>query len=140
LQREKVGVFVTRRNLKLWLFACAVFLVVTACHRATESAVDISIEHEVTPQPARAGPAILTLRLRDAAAKPIAGAQVMIEAVMSHPGMAPVFARAKEVEAGRYQAGLEFSMGGDWIVLIHLTLSNGQKLERQFEIRGVQSN
>jgi len=132
-------VLITRRNLKLWLFACAVFLIVTACHRSTESSVDISIEHELTPQPARAGPAILTLRLHDAA-KPIAGAQVMIEAIMSHPGMAPVFASAKEIEPGRYQAGLEFSMGGDWIVLLHLTLANGQKLERQFEIRGVRSN
>jgi len=58
---------------------------------------------------------------------------------MSHAGMSPVFSEAKEIEPGRYQAQVEFSMAGDWIVSVHLTLSDGQKLERQFEIKGVRS-
>ena len=59
---------------------------------------------------------------------------------MSHAGMGPVFGEAKEIEPGRYQGSLELSMGGDWIVLLHLTLPDGQKSERQFEIKGVRSD
>jgi hypothetical protein len=64
----------------------------------------------------------------------------MIEADMSHPGMSPGFAEAKEIGLGRYQAHLEFQMAGDWVILLHLTLPAGKKLERQFNVSGVRSN
>jgi hypothetical protein len=53
--------------------------------------------------------------------------------------MRPVFGEATEVGPGRYEALVEFTMGGDWIILIHITLSDGRKLQRQFEIKAVQS-
>ena len=56
---------------------------------------------------------------------------------MSHAGMAPVFAEATEVDAGRYRATMDLSMAGDWVVLVHTTLADGRKWERQFEIKGV---
>ena len=56
---------------------------------------------------------------------------------MSHAGMAPVFADAKEIEPGRYRATMELSMAGDWFVLAHLVLQNSVSIERQFDIRGV---
>jgi len=60
---------------------------------------------------------------------------------MSHAGMSPQFAEAKETGAGRYQARLEFSMAGDWVILLHITLRDGTKqLERQFDVPGVQPN
>ena len=59
---------------------------------------------------------------------------------MSHPGMAPVFADAKEIDAGRYQGALQLNMAGDWVVLAHVILADGQKLERQINVNGVQAN
>jgi hypothetical protein len=56
---------------------------------------------------------------------------------MSHPGMAPVFAEAQEIEPGRYRAVIDLSMAGDWYVLAHVTLADGRKLDQQFEIKGV---
>lgn len=123
------------------IFVGAALLLTNACNRPTESladiTADITIEHEISPQPVRAGTVTVTLKLTDDSRKAVNGAQVIIEGNMSHAGMAPVFATAKEIEPGRYQAPLELSMAGDWIVLVHLTLSNGKKVERQFEIRGV---
>lgn len=58
---------------------------------------------------------------------------------MSHAGMRPVFAEAKETGSGRYEASLELTMGGDWIVLINLTLPDGRKGQRKVEIKGVRS-
>jgi hypothetical protein len=56
---------------------------------------------------------------------------------MSHAGMVPVFAEARETESGRYQSGMELSMAGDWFILVHATLPEGRKIDRQFELKGV---
>jgi hypothetical protein len=51
--------------------------------------------------------------------------------------MSPVFADTLEVAPGDYRANMEIPMAGDWVILVHLTLPDGEKLERQFEIKGV---
>ena len=56
---------------------------------------------------------------------------------MTHPGMVPVFADARETEPGRYQSNMQLSMAGDWHVMVHVTLSDSSKFERQFEIKEV---
>jgi hypothetical protein len=114
--------------------------VVTACNKPTESSPVVTIEHEITPQPARVGPATLILRLADASRQPVSGARITLEGNMSHAGMSPVFAQAKETEPGRYQAILDLTMVGDWTILIHVTLEGGQKLERQLDVKGVRAN
>jgi YtkA-like protein len=98
------------------------------------------MDHEISPQPARVGPIVLTFRLADSAAKAVTGAHIALEAEMSHAGMSPVFGEAKEIEPGQYQAHLMFEMAGDWTILLHVILPGGQKLERQIEVRGVRPN
>lgn len=124
----------------LLLCACAATLFMGTCSRPLDSSPTIVIEHELSPEPARIGSALVTLRLADPAAKPITGAHIALEADMSHAGMAPVFEEAKEVDLGRYQAHLTFEMAGDWVILLHVTLPGGQKLERQIDVRGVRPN
>ena len=119
---------------------CVATFLAAGCSRRVESSTFVAIEHEFSPEPARIGPATVTLRLADSAAKPITGAHVAIEADMSHAGMSPKFAEAKETDPGRYQAHLEFPMAGDWVILLHITLPDGKKLERQFDVRGVRPN
>jgi hypothetical protein len=80
---------------------------------------------------------MVAFSLSDAAGKPISNAQVALEADMSHPGMQPRFAKATEWEPGRYRARLEFPMAGDWVILLHITLPGGKRVERQFDVRGV---
>jgi hypothetical protein len=122
-----------------WLvgLVCAVTLLIASCSRSIESSAFVAIHQEISPEPARVGPAMVTLRFADGAAKPITGAHIAIEADMSHPGMSPLFAEAKETEPGRYQAHLDFQMAGDWIILLHVTLPGGKKLERQIDVSGV---
>jgi hypothetical protein len=120
--------------------ACTATLLIASCSRPVGSSSFVAIEHEISPEPARVGPATITLKLANSAAKPITGAHVAIEGDMSHPGMSPRFAEAKETDPGRYEARLEFPMAGDWVILLHVTLSDGKKLERQFDVRGVRPN
>ena len=56
---------------------------------------------------------------------------------MSHAGMAPVFADAKEIEPGSYRATMELSMAGDWYVVVRVSLPDGRTMDQQFEIKGV---
>lgn len=57
---------------------------------------------------------------------------------MAHPGMAPVFGDAHETAPGEYQGKVQLTMGGDWVVLAHITLADGTKLDRQIAVPGVQ--
>jgi YtkA-like len=122
------------------LCACVATLFIAACSRPADSARTIRLEHEISPEPARVGPVTVTFRLSDSAAKPIAGARIAVEADMSHAGMAPVFGEGNEIAPGRYQAHLTFGMAGDWVILLHVVLPGGQKLERQIDVSGVRPN
>ncbi len=112
----------------------------SGCRKHDDSSRRVTVEHEITPQPVHVGNAEISLRLMDSSGRPIVGAHMTVEADMSHAGMSPVFAEAKESEAGRYHSQLSFGMAGDWVILLHGTLPNGEKLERQFDVPGVRSN
>ena len=103
----------------------------------SQSSAEVIITHEVAPQPARVGQVAIRLRVTDAQRQPIVGARITLEGNMSHAGMSPLFVDTLEAAPGEYRANMNLSMAGDWIVLVHLTLRNGAKLERQFEIKGV---
>ena len=120
--------------------ACAAILFSVGCSRPVEPTPFVAIDHEFSPQPVRVGPVTVTLRLTDAVGKALTGAHITVEADMSHPGMSPEFAEAKEFEPGRYQAHVEFQMAGDWVILLHITLADGKKLEQQFKVSGVRPN
>jgi hypothetical protein len=92
------------------------------------------------PQPARVGPVTITFSLKGTEAKPMTGARITLEGDMSHPGMSPVFDNAVEIAPGRYQSHLVLGMAGDWVILLHGTLADGERVEQQFEVMGVQPN
>jgi hypothetical protein len=97
------------------------------------------VEHEIAPWPVRVGPATVTLRISDAGGRAVAGARVALEADMSHAGMRPEFGEAREIAAGRYQGRLTLTMPGDWVILMHIALPGGRKVERQLDVKGVRA-
>lgn len=107
-----------------------------ACQKTTQTPA-INFKHNVTPSPPRAGAATIDLELTDRNGQPVSGARVELEGNMSHAGMSPVSATAKEIEAGKYRGTLELTMAGDWIVLVNVTLADGQQVQHQFELAGV---
>jgi YtkA-like len=109
------------------------------CQSRPEPQSDIVIEHEIIPDPPTVGRSTVTLRVKDASGRPLSGARVDIEANMSHAGMRPVFSEAKESAPGLYWSDFEFTMGGDWVVTVRLTLPDGRKVEREFDVKGVKS-
>jgi len=120
--------------------ACAATLLMSSCTKPPSTGDAVAIEKTISPDPAHVGPETINLKLSDATGTPLTGAQIAVEADMSHAGMSPLFGTAKEVQTGRYQAHLEFPMAGDWVVLLHITLPGGKKLERQMDLKGVRPN
>ena len=118
---------------------CVGLALLQGCRRQTAAVTDLRLTHAVFPQPPRVGQTTINLRATDVSGKPVSSARIKLEANMSHAGMAPVLADATEVEKGNYRATLELSMAGDWIVVAHVTLADGHKLDQQFEINGVAS-
>jgi hypothetical protein len=107
------------------------------CRKPAETAPLVTIRHEIAPWPARIGAGTITLWISGSGGRPIRGARIVLEADMSHPGMRPEFGEAREIAAGSYQGRLAFTMAGDWVILMHVTLPGGQKLERQLDVNGV---
>jgi hypothetical protein len=114
-------------------------LSLAGCRQSSGVTSSLVFEHQVDPQPPRSGPATITIKLTTGAGQPIQKASVRLEGNMTHPGMAPSFGDAVEISPGQYRGPLEFSMGGDWVVLAHINLADGQKIEKQFEVKGVRS-
>ena len=111
-----------------------VFVLSFACQKTTKPP-DILLRYEIAPQPPRVGTNTIDLQLADEHGVAVGGARVDLEGNMSHAGMAPVISEAKEIETGKYRGTVQLTMAGDWIVLVHVTLPDGQKLQRQIEIR-----
>lgn len=110
----------------------------TGCQPAADESSTIAMDWTVTPQPLTAGPVLLALTLTDrSSGQPLPGAEVRIEGDMTHPGMKPVFSKAREVAPGRYEAPVELTMAGDWVISIDARLRDGRSFERQLELRNV---
>lgn len=107
------------------------------CRHESASTLNLSISYEVSPLPARVGDVTITIKMKDGSQQPVAGARIKLEGNMSHAGMAPVLAEAKEIGPGQYRANMNLPMAGDWQVLVHLTLPDDRELDQQFEIKEV---
>lgn len=125
-------------KLSLMVALCACFVFVQACRPQQSKSTDLTFAYEISPQPPRVGTVMVTLDIKDASGAPVSAARLNLEGNMSHAGMVPVFSEAREIATGRYQSVIELSMAGDWNVTVHVTLSDGRKLDHEFEIRGVE--
>lgn len=126
-------------RLSVLLLPGVAALFITMCSRPIDAS-PVTVEHAISPEPPRVGPATVILKLADTAARPVSGARITVEADMSHAGMAPVFEEATETEPGQYKAHLKFAMAGDWVIFLHVRLPGGQTLEQQFNVGRVRPN
>jgi hypothetical protein len=120
-----------------WFLGIFLLLVLVSCGRGAKDLSDVGVDLSIEPQPPQLGQAVITVALSDATGQPISGASVELEGNMSHAGMVPVFATASEVTPGEYRAELEFTMGGDWFILVRADLPDGRSMERMVEVPGV---
>jgi len=126
-----------RAAFGLGLLLALLLLGLSGCARGAGGLAGVGVELAVEPQPPQLGPAVVLVTLTGADGLPVAGAQVELEGNMTHAGMVPVLAPAVEIEPGRYRGELEFTMTGDWFILVRASLADGRSLEEQVEVPGV---
>lgn len=124
------GVIRLRRPLpgRLILLAFPSVLLFSAC-RGNErtSSSNLDLEVGISPTPPVVGPARLIITLTDSLGNPVDGAVVRVEGNMSHAGMVPVQDTAAARGEGTYVVpDFRFTMGGDWILTVTATLSDGR--------------
>ena len=110
-----------------------------ACQPAGANGDGHSLSFRLDPTPTTVGQAQLQLLVVDAAGQPVTGLELEVEATMSHAGMVPTFATLTESRPGTYVGPIEFSMGGDWLLLVGAALPDGKRLERTLQVPGVRS-
>jgi hypothetical protein len=90
------------------------------------------------PATPTSGPARLIIHLTTPEGAPLTGARVKVEGNMSHAGMQPVNGEAKEQGGSDYVVeNFRFTMGGDWVLIVRATLTDGTEVQRTFPIAGV---
>jgi hypothetical protein len=109
------------------------------CQGTAGDTADLKAVLTVEPRPPQVGPAELTITLSDAGGKPVSAGPLHLEGNMAHAGMKPVFAEAREEKPGHYRAKLEFTMAGDWFVLIEGKLPDGKSFRKKVDVKGVQA-
>ena len=128
-----------QRSLKRRVQHLGLLLLLTllGCARGMQDLPDVGVELSIEPDPPQMGLATVTVILTGADGQPLQGAEIEIEGNMSHAGMVPVLGVARETAPGRYQAELEFTMVGDWFMLVRADLADGRSMERKIDVPGV---
>jgi hypothetical protein len=96
---------------------------------------DLQISLITDPSPPKSGPATIAVEIKDAAGKPVDGAQVSISANhvgMSHGGIEGELTPAG---SGRYEAKGSFSMSGTWRAEVQVTPQGGTAKTRSFDLQ-----
>ena len=131
-----------------WLFVLITALLLSGCGRIqnpqftggdNKPPSDVTLEVELAnPDSLTMGEAADITILLEQKGEPIEGASVEIEGNMNHAGMEPVQVEAEEMGSGQYQAALNWTMAGGWLITARATLPDGSTIEKVVE--GLQVN
>lgn len=125
---KNIGLVAVTFIAGIWLPACG------RIQQSQSSDDAIAIEMVVEPAQPRVGPANLVFTVTDKAGRPVNDAILEVEGNMIHAGMSPVSTHATTNKDGRYTVPLEWTMAGDWIVTVNVSLADGQKFVREFPV------
>ncbi len=91
-----------------------------------------SITVATTPDPPMTGDSTMTITVTKDGA-PVADAPVSVRGDMNHAGMKPVLADGTTAADGTVEVPFNWSMGGDWIVTVTVTLPDGSEVSQDFD-------
>ena len=105
--------------------------------KSADPSMNANVEVTFDPSPPATGVTGLNITLADSSGQPMKLGHLDVEGNMNHAGMKPVFARLEETEPGRYAGKIEFTMGGDWFLLLSGTSASGGLFTRKVDVPGV---
>ena len=107
-----------------------------ACTRrpAAEDTAGVLVTTRLVPPQPGVGRATLTITLSGATAATLGRARVQVVGHMTHPGMTPVVATVTPREPDVYDAAVDFTMPGDWMLIATVRLHDGRRLESRVPV------
>lgn len=127
-------------NLKRVGLLLVILVICVGCRQSAQptptpgaDAIQIDLEYE-TPV---VGDAVLIVTLKNPDGTPYTEAQkVEVRGDMTHAGMVPEFGTGESAPdaEGRYLVPFKWSMAGDWIVTVTVTLADGGTMSKDFEM------
>lgn len=123
-------------RLFLFVLLLVTGLTVIGCSRVSQEAAQQPLQIELIEPlfPPGIGTYTMNIRLFDENNNPVNDAQIAIKADMTHAGMIPILANATDGDKGLYKVPIEWTMGGDWVIIIQATLPDGTIAEETFPI------
>jgi hypothetical protein len=128
-------------NKSLTRYVLALLLIlplIAACRQSAqpvETAAGAEIALEIEPQPPVVGMATLRVIVTDSDGQPVEDASVDVRGDMDHAGMVPVLGTAEASNGdGQYVIPFEWTMAGDWIVTVTVTLPRGEVAAEEFTL------
>jgi hypothetical protein len=122
---------------RLALAMLGALLLIIGCRRPAIVTPAVDVTWALSPAVPIVGPATLTITLRRPSGEALAGAAVRLEGHMTHPGMAPVVADATERTPGVYDLPFEFTMQGDWVLLVSAAAPRDGRIEHRIDVPNV---
>ena len=129
-----------RRLTRLAPLAAGLLLVasmVGACTRqpAADDTTAVLVTTRLMPPQPTVGPATLTVSLSGGTAATLGRATVQVVGHMTHPGMTPVVATVTPRGPDVYDAAVDFTMPGDWMLIATVRLHDGRRLESRVPVK-----
>jgi len=128
-------------HVRLLLLIALVALLAAGCRESArepdpETAADIDMQMTVDPQPATVGETELVLTLTSSDGEPVQPRQIEVRGDMNHAGMVPVLRTLEnpDSDAGEFRVPFEWTMGGEWIVTVTVTLADDRVAVDEFEL------
>lgn len=124
-----------KRFMGLLLLALPILLI-TGCRDSAQASPTPAAQLMLTvqPDPPSVGAAELLVTVRDLAGAPVVGASVDVRGDMNHAGMQPVLREDVLTDAnGEARIPFEWTMGGDWYLVVTATLPDSTVVEQRFE-------
>ena len=135
--KSEEGRFDMQRSMIFWVFLSLALAMDGGCRRDKSSQSAMQVDLTFDPSPPVVGKVDVTLTLKDEKGKLLANAEVQIEGNMNHAGMKPSFATLTETQPGRYTGPLDFTMGGDWFIIVTAKIPGGRQWEQKIDVPGV---
>lgn len=116
-------------------------LMLSACQRQSQSSsTSLTMTLRTEPAPPVVGKGQIEVMVSAPGTGPMTDARVEVEATMAHAGMKSSFATLQHRADGTYEGSLDWTMGGDWIVIVRVTPPSGTVVEQRFPVAGVRSS
>ncbi len=111
-----------------------VFALLLAGCRQSAQTTTADIEIDLRAVTRTTGKTTLIVTLVDASGQPVSAQKVEVRGDMTHAGMQPVLAESSEGDSGVYEVPFEWTMSGDWIVTVKVTMPDGAVGEKRFDL------